>query len=149
MTGGVMVATGSTVQLVVQQVLFGASLADASALVPLHMAFALFLATVFRAGAHTIRLIGVGQFLSVLAGRYRRPVHPADHAALLGIMQCAAWAALLRAERDDERVTERTLCSGSARSTSISDGLRYFGWQIPIVSSVTGQGPRRCVCMRC
>ena len=34
-----------------------------------------------------------------------------------GIMQCAAWAAVLRAHPDDERVTERTLCSDSARST--------------------------------
>ena len=148
MTGGVMVATGSTVQLVVQQVLFGASLADASALVPLHMAFALFLATVFLAGAHTIRLIGVGQFLSVLAGRYRRPVEEkrvllfvdlkgstrlAEH---LGPVQVATLIARFFFDMD-EIVAEH----GGEVHAYIGDEL--------IVTWPTAEAVREAACLRC
>jgi len=43
----------------------------------------------------------------------------AGSALAVGIMQCAAWAVMRRVLVGFGRITERALCSGSARSTSI------------------------------
>jgi adenylate cyclase len=72
--GGVMVATGVVAQAVAQHLLYGTNLDELPALIPSRMSFALAMMLVFLAVAHVVRLIGARQVMSVLAGRYRRPV---------------------------------------------------------------------------
>lgn len=72
--GAAITVVGVLAQIIAQMVLFGESLADITSFVPAQIAFALAWALVFVASAHIVRQIGARQFLSVLVGRYRRPV---------------------------------------------------------------------------
>ena len=72
--GGAMVAAAFMAQIAAQFVLFGEPPSEIVSSLPFQMAFSLAMATVFLAVAHIVRLVGTRQFLSVLAGRYRRPV---------------------------------------------------------------------------
>lgn len=72
--GGAMVAASVVAQIVAQLLFYRASPVQIASLMPSQMIFALVMAALFLAVAHIVRLIGARQFLSVLAGRYRRPV---------------------------------------------------------------------------
>lgn len=72
--GGIMAAAAVAVQFAAEIVLYGGSLASLPSLIPTRLAFALTMVVLFLAASHVVRLIGARQFVSVLAGRYRRPV---------------------------------------------------------------------------
>ena len=74
LNGLAMAVAGVLVQVIAQIVLFGESLADIISLLPFDAALSLALAAVFVTGVHVVRLIGAGQFVSIMVGRYRRPV---------------------------------------------------------------------------
>lgn len=75
--GGVMVAVAVAVQVFAETVVYGNPLKEMPAVIPGRVALALAMSVAFLAVAHIVRLIGPGQFMSVLAGRYRRPVEEA------------------------------------------------------------------------
>lgn len=74
LNGLAMAAAGVFVHIVVQLALYGERLAAIAPSLPLQVAFSLALAAVFVTGVHVVRLIGAGQFVSIMVGRYRRPV---------------------------------------------------------------------------
>lgn len=74
LNGLAMAVAGVAVQVIVQIVLFDERLADIVLLLPFDAARSLALAAVFVTGVHVVRLIGAGQFVSIMVGRYRRPV---------------------------------------------------------------------------
>ena len=70
----VMAAAGIAANVVAQLALYGASVREIPALIPSRISFALVAASMFVAAAHIVRLIGPRQLISVLVGRYSRPV---------------------------------------------------------------------------
>jgi hypothetical protein len=117
--GGAMVAASVVAQIIAQLLLYGASPVQIASLMPSQVIFALVMAALFLAVAHIVRLIGARQFLSVLAGRYRRPVEElriflfvdlkgATHLAeTLGPVRVAELIALSRCRRHDRRAQRR------------------------------------------
>jgi len=74
LNGLAMAVAGVLVHIIVQIVLFDERLAGIISLLPFDAARFLALAAVFVTGVHVVRLIGAGQFVSIMVGRYRRPV---------------------------------------------------------------------------
>ena len=71
--GGAMAGVAIAVQLFAEMVVYGNPLKEMPAVIPGRVALALAMSSMFLAVAHAVRLIGPAQFISVLAGRYRRP----------------------------------------------------------------------------
>lgn len=147
--GGLMVAVAVAVQVFAEMAVYGNPLKEMPQVIPGRVALALALSVAFLAVAHIVRLIGPGQFMSVLAGRYRRPVEEArvflfldlkDSTRLaeqLGPVKVAALIARFFHDAD-EAITE----AGGEVQAYIGDEV-IVSW--PLEAAVTGSTCIACV----